>query len=60
MEYGVQTGFGELRKVFMYRPTKVLKRITPVNKDAYLFRDVVYWREFQREHDVFTDVLRGD
>ena len=41
MEYGVQMGSGGLMKVFMYRPTEVLKRITPVNKDAYLFRDVV-------------------
>ena len=60
MEYGAQTGSGGLRKVLMHRPTEVLKRMTPVNKDAYLFRDVVYWREFQREHDAFTGVLRGD
>jgi arginine deiminase len=60
MEYGAQTMFGGLRKVLMHRPTEELKRMTTVNKDAYLFRDVVYWKEFQREHDVFTDVLRGD
>ncbi|MDH5792365.1 MAG: arginine deiminase family protein [Candidatus Bathyarchaeota archaeon] len=60
MEYGAQTEYGRLRKVLMHRPTEELKRITPGNKDAYLFRDVVYWKEFQREHDAFTDILRGE
>ena len=60
MEYGAQTEFGRLKKVLMHRPTEELKLITPGNKDAYLFRDVVYWREFQREHDAFTDTLRGE
>ncbi len=60
MEYGAQTEYGRLRKVLMHRPTEELKRITPGNKDAYLFRDVVYWREFQREHDTFTEALRGE
>ena len=60
MEYGAQTEYGRLRKVLMHRPTEELKRITPGNKDAYLFRDVVYWREFQREHDAFTDILKGE
>ncbi len=45
MEYGAQTEFGRLRKVLMHRPTEELKRVTPGNKDAYLFRDVVYWKE---------------
>jgi arginine deiminase len=60
MEYGAQTEYGKLRKVLMHRPTEELKRITPGNKDAYLFRDVVYWKAFQEEHDVFTDTLRGE
>lgn len=60
MQYGAQTEYGRLRKVLMHRPTEELKRITPGNKDAYLFRDVVYWKEFQREHDAFTDILRGE
>ena len=45
MEYGAQTEYGRLRKVLMHRPTEELGRITPDNRDAYLFRDVVYWRE---------------
>ncbi|RLI08547.1 hypothetical protein DRO42_06145 [Candidatus Bathyarchaeota archaeon] len=60
MKYGAQTEYGRLRKVLMHRPTEELRRITPGNKDAYLFRDVVYWRAFQKEHDAFTDALRGE
>ncbi len=60
MEYGAQTEYGRLRKVLMHRPTEELRRITPGNKDAYLFRDVVYWKAFQEEHDFFTDALRGE
>ncbi|MGD2200208.1 MAG: arginine deiminase family protein [Candidatus Bathyarchaeota archaeon] len=60
MDFGAQTEYGRLEKVLMHRPTEELKHMTPRNKDAYLFRDVVYWREFQREHDAFTDALRGE
>jgi arginine deiminase len=60
LEFGAQTEYGRLRKVLMHRPTEDLRRITPSNKDSYLFRDVVYWRAFQREHDAFTEALRGE
>ena len=60
MKYGAQTEYGKLKKVLMNRPTEKLKNVTPGNKDAYLFRDVVYWKVFQEEHDFFTDVLRGE
>jgi len=60
MKYGAQTEYGKLRRVLMHRPTEENRCITPGNKDAYLFRDVVYWKEFQREHDVFTDLLRDE
>ena len=45
MDFGAQTEYGRLRKVLMHRPTEELRFITPGNKDAYLFRDVVYWKE---------------
>jgi arginine deiminase len=60
MKFGAQTEYGKLKKVLMHRPTEENRRITPWNKDAYLFRDVVYWKEFQREHDVFSDLLRDE
>lgn len=46
--------------MLMHRPNEELDRITPGNLSAFNFRDVVYWKEFQREHDVFTDALRGE
>ncbi len=46
MKFGAQTEYGKLRKVLMHRPTEENRRVTPGNKDAYLFRDVVYWKEF--------------
>ncbi len=60
MEFGAQTEYERLRSVLMHRPTEELKLITPGNKDAYLFRDVVYWKAFQEEHDFFTDALKGE
>jgi len=60
MKYGAQTEFGKLRKVLMHRPDEGMKVVTADNKDDYLFRDPVYWKEFQREHDYFTDVLRAE
>ena len=60
MKFGAQTEYGKLKKVLMHRPTEENRRITPWNKDAYLFRDVVYWKEFQREHDAFSDLLRDE
>ncbi len=60
MKFGAQTEYGRLRKVLMHRPTEENRRVTLNNKDAYLFRDVVYWKEFQHEHDVFSDLLRDE
>lgn len=60
MEFGAQSEYGRLRKVLMHRPSEELRRVTPQNRAAYLFRDIVYWREFQREHDVFVETLRGE
>jgi arginine deiminase len=44
----------------MHRPTEEMKRITAGNKTDYLFRDPVYWKVFQEEHDCFTDVLKSE
>ena len=60
IKFGAQSEYGKLRRVLMHRPTEENKKITPGNKDAYLFRDVVYWKEFQKEHDTFSDLLRNE
>ena len=58
MKYGAQTEYGELRKVLMHRPGEGMKVVTAGNKNDYLFRDPVYWKAFQAEHDRLTDSLR--
>ena len=60
MKYGAQTEYGKLRKVLMHHPDEGMRVVTAGNKDDYLFRDPVYWKEFQREHDIYTDALRAE
>jgi arginine deiminase len=60
LNYGAQTEYGKLRKVLMHRPGEGMKAVTAGNKNDYLFRDPVYWKAFQVEHDQLTDALRGE
>ena len=47
-----------LRQVILHRPGLELKRLTPSNKDALLFDDVLWVSRAPAEHDAFADVLR--
>ena len=60
MKYGAQTEYGKLRSVLMHRPDVGMRAVTAGNKDDYLFRDPVYWKAFQEEHDVYTDALKAE
>ncbi|MHA2247603.1 MAG: dimethylarginine dimethylaminohydrolase family protein [Candidatus Hodarchaeales archaeon] len=60
MGFGAKCEYHSLQKVLMYRPGH---EITQVTKDSYqelTFRDVVYWRRFQQEHDAFCELLRQE
>ena len=46
-----------LRRVILHRPDLELKRLTPRNKDALLFDDVLWVRRARQEHDAFADAL---
>src|SRR5688572_29963742 len=48
---------GVLRRVILHRPDLELKRLTPANKDALLFDDVLWVRRARQEHDAFADAL---
>lgn len=48
---------GVLRRVILHRPDLELKRLTPHNKDALLFDDVLWVRWARQEHDAFADAL---
>ncbi|MFC7218359.1 arginine deiminase [Streptomyces polyrhachis] len=54
----VDSEAGRLRRVILHRPDLELKRLTPRNKDALLFDDVLWVRRAREEHDGFADVLR--
>ena len=48
---------GTLRRVLLHRPDLELKRLTPANKDALLFDDVLWAKRARQEHDAFADAL---
>ncbi|RII17773.1 Arginine deiminase [Streptomyces sp. YIM 130001] len=58
MGFHVDSETGRLRRVIVHRPDLELKRLTPTNKDALLFDDVLWVRRARQEHDGFADVLR--
>ncbi|MDT3395534.1 arginine deiminase [Streptomyces sp. B1866] len=58
MGFHVDSEAGRLRRVILHRPDLELKRLTPTNKAALLFDDVLWVRRARQEHDGFADVLR--
>src|SRR3712207_3493270 len=48
---------GTLRRAILHRPDGELKRLTPRNRDALLFDDVLWVRRARQEHDAFADAL---
>jgi len=52
--FGVHSEVGKLHKVMVHRPDLSLKRLTPSNRDALLFDDVLWVEQAQREHDQFV------
>ncbi|MCX4514995.1 MULTISPECIES: arginine deiminase [Streptomyces] len=58
MGFHVDSETGRLRRVILHRPDLELKRLTPSNKDALLFDDLLWVRRARQEHDGFADVLR--
>jgi arginine deiminase len=53
----VHSEVGTLRRVILHRPGLELNRLTPRNKDALLFDEVLWVRRARQEHDAFADVL---
>ncbi|WP_373493705.1 arginine deiminase family protein [Aquiflexum sp.] len=58
MNLRLNSEFGTLKAVLMHRPGKEIDRLTPYNKDLLLFEDVPYLEAMQKEHDVFTDLIK--
>ncbi len=58
MTLRVDSEVGVLRQAILHRPGLELKRLTPTNKDAYLFDDVLWVKRAKQEHDAFAEALR--
>jgi arginine deiminase len=54
----VASEVGRLRRVMLHRPDLSLKRLTPSNRERFLFDEVMWVRRAREDHDVFADVLR--
>lgn len=50
---------GRLREVVLHRPGLELQRLTPANKEALLFDELVWVAKAQEEHDAFAELLRA-
>ncbi|MHA1969660.1 MAG: dimethylarginine dimethylaminohydrolase family protein [Candidatus Hodarchaeales archaeon] len=60
MKYGATCEYHPLRKVLMFRPGEEISKITIHSFQEFTFRDVVYWKRFQEEHDKFSAFLQRE
>jgi len=56
--FGVHSETGVLRQVIVCRPGLAHRRLTPSNCDALLFDDVFWVKQAQKDHDIFTSLMR--
>jgi arginine deiminase len=56
--FWVGSEVGRMRRVIVHRPGMELKRLTPSNRDALLFDEVLWVRRAEEEHDGFVKALR--
>lgn len=54
---GVHSEIGVLRTVIVHRPGLELARLTPENREALLFDDVLWAARARSEHDAFSDAM---
>jgi len=55
---GAFSEIGRLRTVMVHRPDLSLQRLTPDNREALLFDDVLWVKKARQEHDAFVDTMR--
>ncbi|MET7464337.1 arginine deiminase [Nonomuraea sp. NPDC005501] len=59
MTFHVDSEVGRLRQVLLHKPDLALKRLTPTNKDDFLFDDVLWVQRAMEEHEEFQRALRS-
>lgn len=57
---GVHSETGTLRQVVVCRPGLAHRRLTPANCQELLFDDVFWVKQAQKDHDVFTKIMRDE
>ncbi len=55
---GVHSETGTLRQVVVCRPGLAHRRLTPGNCQELLFDDVFWVKQAQKDHDVFSNIMR--
>ena len=56
----VNSEIKQLKKVLLHRPGNELLNLTPRKMQEFLFDDIPYLKDAQKEHDYFADVLRNN
>ena len=55
----VSSEIGTLKRVIVHRPDEGIERVSPKRAEELLFDDIVYLPQMQKEHDIFTRVLKA-
>ncbi|MGC1209421.1 MAG: arginine deiminase family protein, partial [Ornithinimicrobium sp.] len=58
MTLRVGSEVGRLRQVIVHRPGLEMHRLTPENKERYLYDEILWVERAQAEHDGFVKVMR--
>ncbi len=58
MTLHVGSEVGRLRQVIVHRPGLEMHRLTPENKEQYLYDEILWVERAQTEHDEFVEVMR--
>lgn len=59
MTYAVHSEAGQLRRVMVHGPGREMERLTPSNREALLFDDVLWVKQARIEHMTFVDAMRA-
>ncbi len=59
MTLHVGSEVGRLRQVIVHRPGLEMHRLTPENKEQYLYDEILWVERAQTEHDEFVEVMRA-
>ncbi len=57
---GVHSETGRLRQVIVCRPGLAHRRLTPANCQEYLFDDVFWVKQAQKDHGIFVNLMRNE